>query len=166
MFQLPCQRPSILAAQRAAQRRILRVRQKDHHHARLLPFYLAVRGLGTTALMPPSPPTHTVPGQGRASQELRSPAPGLHPVLHSLRCSLEISPMTHSQAPPKLQYLYLPSLAPTAALHFPSRNTQQMCCTFHSIGTSLAVQWLRLHALNAGDIGSIPGWGTKIPHAA
>ena len=33
-------------------------------------------------------------------------------------------------------------------------------------GTSLAVQCLRLHASNAGDAGSIPGWGTKIPHPA
>ena len=34
------------------------------------------------------------------------------------------------------------------------------------IGTSLAVQWLRLCASNARGTGSIPGWGTKIPHAA
>ena len=34
------------------------------------------------------------------------------------------------------------------------------------MGTSLAVQWLRLHAPNAGGPGLIPGWGTKIPHAA
>jgi len=27
------------------------------------------------------------------------------------------------------------------------------------------VQWLRLHAPIAGGMGSIPGWGTKIPHA-
>ena len=27
------------------------------------------------------------------------------------------------------------------------------------------VQWLRLHASNAGGAGSIPGGGTKIPHA-
>ena len=33
-------------------------------------------------------------------------------------------------------------------------------------GTSLAVQWLRLCASNAGGAGSIPGQGTKIPHAA
>ena len=33
-------------------------------------------------------------------------------------------------------------------------------------GTSLAVQWLRLHASTAEGEGSIPGWGTKIPHAA
>ena len=39
--------------------------------------------------------------------------------------------------------------------------------------TSLVVQWLRLHAPNAGDPGLIPGQGTrshmpqlKIPHAA
>ena len=32
-------------------------------------------------------------------------------------------------------------------------------------GTSLVVQWLRLHASSAGGAGSIPGWGTKIPHA-
>ena len=33
------------------------------------------------------------------------------------------------------------------------------------LGTSLAVQGLRLHASNAGGTGSIPGQGTKIPHA-
>ena len=32
--------------------------------------------------------------------------------------------------------------------------------------TSLAVQWLRLHASTAGGTGSIPVRGTKIPHAA
>ena len=31
-------------------------------------------------------------------------------------------------------------------------------------GTSLVVQWLRLHASTAGDMGSIPGQGTKILH--
>ena len=30
----------------------------------------------------------------------------------------------------------------------------------------LTVQWLRLHASNTGAAGSIPGLGTKIPHAA
>ena len=33
-------------------------------------------------------------------------------------------------------------------------------------GTSLVVQWLRLHVPNAGGLGFIPGWGTKIPHSA
>ena len=32
-------------------------------------------------------------------------------------------------------------------------------------GTSLVVQWLRLQASNAGSANSIPGQGTKIPHA-
>ena len=32
-------------------------------------------------------------------------------------------------------------------------------------GTSLAVQGLRLHSSTAGDTGSIPGQGSKIPHA-
>ena len=35
----------------------------------------------------------------------------------------------------------------------------------HVIGTFLVVQWLGLHASNARGIGSIPGQGTKIPHA-
>ena len=33
-------------------------------------------------------------------------------------------------------------------------------------GTSLVVQWLGLWASSTGGMGSIPGWGTKIPHAA
>ena len=32
-------------------------------------------------------------------------------------------------------------------------------------GTSLAVQWVRLHASTSGGMGSIPAQGTKIPHA-
>ena len=32
--------------------------------------------------------------------------------------------------------------------------------------TSLAVQWLRLHTLNAGGMSSIPGQGTIVPHAS
>ena len=33
------------------------------------------------------------------------------------------------------------------------------------LGTSLLIQWLRLCVSNAGGVGSIPGWGTKILHA-
>ena len=36
--------------------------------------------------------------------------------------------------------------------------------TYEVLGTSLAVQWLRLCTSNAGGIVSIPGQGTKIPH--
>ena len=32
--------------------------------------------------------------------------------------------------------------------------------------TSLVVQWLELCTSNAGNVDLIPGWGTKIPHAA
>ena len=31
-------------------------------------------------------------------------------------------------------------------------------------GTALVVQWLRLHASTAWDVGSIPGGGTKLPY--
>ena len=34
-----------------------------------------------------------------------------------------------------------------------------------SVGPSLAVQGLRLHTSNTEGAGSIPGQGTKIPHA-
>ena len=34
----------------------------------------------------------------------------------------------------------------------------------HHLGISLVVQRLRFCASNAGDLGSIPGWETKIPH--
>ena len=33
------------------------------------------------------------------------------------------------------------------------------------VGTSLMVQWLRLHASNAGGTDLIPGQETQIPHA-
>ena len=33
------------------------------------------------------------------------------------------------------------------------------------LGLSLVVQWLKLCASTVGGAGSIPGWGTKIPHA-
>ena len=35
----------------------------------------------------------------------------------------------------------------------------------NSSANSLVVLRLRLHAPSARDVGSIPGWGTKIPHA-
>ena len=33
---------------------------------------------------------------------------------------------------------------------------------YEHLGTSLVIQWFRLHA---GGVGLIPGWGTNIPHA-
>ena len=38
-------------------------------------------------------------------------------------------------------------------------------CKNPKFGTSLVVQWLRNLPCNAGDMGSITGWETKIPHA-
>jgi hypothetical protein len=44
-------------------------------------------------------------------------------------------------------------------------SVRQMSKTKVASGTSLAVWLLRLHTANAGGMGLIPGWGTKIPHA-
>ena len=43
-----------------------------------------------------------------------------------------------------------------------------MVCIYKTavLGTSLVVQWVRIRASAAGCVGSIPGWGTNIPHAA
>ena len=55
-------------------------------------------------------------------------------------------------------------------LHLPARNlaVQGLCPKgggkIPSAGTSLAVQWLRPCASNAGGVGSIPGWETKGSH--
>ena len=35
---------------------------------------------------------------------------------------------------------------------------------FRNIETSRTIEWLRLWAFNARDMGLIPGWGTKILH--
>ena len=34
------------------------------------------------------------------------------------------------------------------------------------LGNSVVVQWIGLGALTARGPGLIPGWGTKVPHAA
>ena len=33
------------------------------------------------------------------------------------------------------------------------------------LGNSLAVEWLGLHVFTAEGVGSIPGWGIRIPQA-
>ena len=45
-------------------------------------------------------------------------------------------------------------------------TTSVACFQRDNSGTSLMVQWLGLRASTAGGTGSIPGQGTKIPHAA
>ena len=37
--------------------------------------------------------------------------------------------------------------------------------SINCLGTSLVVQWIRLHTSSVGDTGSIPSQVTKIPHA-
>ena len=44
------------------------------------------------------------------------------------------------------------------------RTEEQIVHRELELRDSLAVQWLELHASTAGDTGSIPGQGTKIPH--
>ena len=44
-------------------------------------------------------------------------------------------------------------------------NLMMFLTPIKSIGTSLVVQWFRLHASKAGDMGLIPGPGSKSPHA-
>ena len=44
-------------------------------------------------------------------------------------------------------------------------TTKRPCSKEKTLGTSLTVQWLGLRASTAGGVGSIPGWGTRIPHA-
>ena len=55
------------------------------------------------------------------------------------------------------QLIYLWKLCINWALWFVHKTT---------FGNSLVVQWLGLWASISGDMGCIPGWGTKIPHAA
>ena len=44
---------------------------------------------------------------------------------------------------------------------------EKISLRFLRLGTSLVVQWVRLHAPNAGGLGSIPGQGTRsCMHAA
>ena len=50
-------------------------------------------------------------------------------------------------------------------LNFHSSQRTILCFKDRNPGTFLAVQWLRLCASSTGDVGSFPGWGTKIPHA-
>ena len=91
-------------------------------------------------------------GCGSRAQLLRSmwdlPRPGLEPV------------------PPALAGRFSTTAPPGQPLQLPFKNTTS--------GTTLVVQWVRLHAPNAGDLGLIPGRGTrshmhaasKSPHAA
>ena len=66
-----------------------------------------------------------------------------------------------------LAFLWSPYLVPLA-LCFLFITCSQPWLYFRTPreGTSLAGQWLRIHASTAGGVGSIPGRGTKILHAS
>ena len=62
--------------------------------------------------------------------------------------------------------LTLGCLVLSPLLHKQAENNGGTCITQDGqVGTSLVIQWLRLHASTVGIMGSIPGQGTKIPHA-
>ena len=67
-----------------------------------------------------------------------------------------------SMGPQRIRYNVAPN---TWLLLVVSRKTTARLSKSDFMGTSLVVQWLKLHDFNAGDMGLIPGWGTKIPHA-
>ena len=48
----------------------------------------------------------------------------------------------------------------------PKVHRQKEIIKIRADGTSLVIQCLRLRAPNVGGPGSVPGWGTKIPHMA
>ena len=83
---------------------------------------------------------------------------GTNPV-----CKVQPSSVQNPTPPPRISSHLLPPI---------SRSTQQSLlstCNSGNIsqlkmlapGTSLVVQWLRLHALNAGGLSSIPDQGTR-----
>ena len=49
----------------------------------------------------------------------------------------------------------------TQVTQIPHTMVLRLYISNYRLGTSLAVQWLRLHAPNAGSPGSIPGQGTR-----
>ena len=65
----------------------------------------------------------------------------------------------------KLQELKEDREAWHAVVHGITESRTQLSdwLTATSKGTSLVVQGLRLHASNAGGVGSISGWGRKMP---
>ena len=75
----------------------------------------------------------------------------LSPALSTARWARLVVANVHSLGQ---EFLYFKD---THRLPLPEKET---------VGTSLAVQWLRFRASNAEGTGSITGWGPKIPHAA
>ena len=70
--------------------------------------------------------------------------------------------------PELLSYLTLDTFHNFSVLqfsHVSNENNNLRYKIFEKDGTFLAGQWLGLLALTVKDLGSVPGWGTKILHA-
>ena len=50
-------------------------------------------------------------------------------------------------------------------IHYSFQKERNALFKMTLLGTSLAIQWLRLCASTAGGMGSVPGWGASILHA-
>ena len=101
-------------------------------------------------------------GCGSRAQLLRSmwdlPRPGLEPVPPALagRFSTTAPPGQPLQLPFKNTTSGTTLVVQWVRLHAP-----QLPFKNTTSGTTLVVQWVRLHAPNAGDLGLIPGRGTR-----
>ena len=113
-------------------------------------------------------PAPSFPGQGRLCSQAGSfvphsllPAEGLEHL--SLKTSREVT-FSLSPLPVPTPHLSLPKHPLSLSLSPAAIQTWHLLRSH--VGTSLAVQWVRIIASTAGGMGSIPGRGTKIPHAA
>ena len=50
-------------------------------------------------------------------------------------------------------------------IHYSFQKERNAIFKITLLGTSLAIQWLRLCVSTAGGMGSVPGWGARILHA-
>ena len=64
-----------------------------------------------------------------------------------------------------LQHCLAHTLFPLTKIDKPNKKYDLESPRSWETGNSLSVQWLGLRALTVKDLGSIPGWGTKIPQA-
>ena len=103
------------------------------------------------------------------------PTQGSNPGLR--HCRQILYQLNHNESPRILEWVAYPFSSGSSQ---PRNQTRVSCtsggfftnCTIRkktislitSLGTSLVVQWLRLHTSPVGGEGLSPGWGTKIPH--
>ena len=88
------------------------------------------------------------------------------PPASSIRAASLLVHALHT-SPPSGPWCLWKKTTPTVSQRSPWQAQHAINCkTLNTLwGTSLVVQWLRLHAASAGGMGSIPHRGTKISHA-